>query len=240
MSIQEQMSFMTRFELTRNGLTPLLAILFAGAILILFAADATLIHSMIGDIIFLALFSGSFTLFARASSFKPLILNQNTMLAYPVMLVQQLPVTHKAIAYSRLIINNVYNILMQMCFILPYFIFVPALREQLTATSFIVFCTIWMSLGVFTSGSAANEDVGRTFKNRSRSGHIRFVTSLILLVGLFTFIHLGTPYTLIEGTIYIANTWPIIATVLALGFAYSGLIYGKQRIIRTLQTTDYI
>ncbi len=240
MSTQEQVSFITRFELLKNGLTPLLLILYAGALLILFASDRSLAHSMIGDIIFLSLFSGSFTLFARASLFKPLILNNHVMLTYPVLVMQTLPIKREAIAHSRLIINNVYNLLIQSCFIIPYFAFIPSFRGLMSVQTFFVFCVIWMSLGIFVSGSAAAQDAGRLLDKRKIAAHIRFVLLMILLAALFICIHMFTPYTLIEGTIYLAKTWPFLVCVVSFSLAYVGIFYGKRKIIKALQTTDYV
>lgn len=239
MSTREQVSFITRFELFNNGLTPLLLFVYAGALLIIFAVDASLTHSMIGDIIFLSLFSGSFTLFSRASFFKPLILSQNVMLTYPVLLMQQLPIKHEAIARSRLIIHNVYNLLMQSCFIIPYFMFVPSFREWMTIPTFIVFCVIWMSVGITASGSSATEDAGKTFHKRDTMALFRLVGYITGVVALFACVHMFTPYTLIEGTVYLASTWPIPSCVVSIGMAYLGISYGKRTIIQRLQTTDY-
>src|SRR5699024_8443458 len=155
MSVWEQVKRMAAFELTKNVATPLLSIVYAGALLIVFISEQSFEQSIFIDIVFLALFSGGFTFFAKMDRFKPQMMNEEMNFSYKVMFLQHLPIANQAIIRSRIIVHNVYNIVIQLFFIIPLYIFSPAFHALMPVHTFIVFVVMWMSLGVFASGFTA-------------------------------------------------------------------------------------
>lgn len=237
MSTWEQVKHITKFELTRNVVTPLLSILYAGALLIVFVSERSFDQSILIDIIFLALFSGSFTFFAKTDAFKPQVINEQIHTTYPIVFLQHLPIAHQAIINSRIIIHNVYNVVMQCFFIIPLYIFSPVFHALMPVQTFIIFLIVWLSLGVCASGFTAADEAGKTVSNRT------FTKSIfqIILIGIVIFIlYKFTPFSILGGSVYIVSNWPAIAVVGAIVFGSSGVIYGKAKMKRTLKTMDYM
>lgn len=238
MSTWKQARKIATFELSRNGITPLLLIVFAGILFVVYASDPVIYQEIYVDFVFLALFSGSFIMFARAGAFKTYEMDKQRM-AFSVVFLQQFPVSKQAVFYSRIIIHNVYNVFGQSLFIIPYYAFIPAFRETMPIYSFIAFYIMWISIGIFSSGFLAAEDAGKSMTQRDRSATIRLICQLVFAVAFLLWIYMYTPYTIISGSIEIAKHWPILASFIAFSFSIIGIYYGKRKTIRILQTTDY-
>lgn len=240
MSTWKQVKRIITFELFRNGLTPLVIFVLAVALFVVFSTEPSFDQSIIMDIIFFVLFTGSFTIFGHTESLKPQILGKNIAVSYPVILLQQLPIDTRAIINSRIIIHNVYNIFMQIVFIIPLYAFVPAFQKTMAFPTFILFVLLWMSLGVFASGFAAADDVGKSLNTRGKAALIRLTIQISLAIGFLYVLYDHTPYTLISGSIQIAENWPFLTLLAAILIATNGITYGRKKMKRILRTTDYI
>ncbi len=237
MSIWAQVKRMTAFELTKNVVTPLLSFLYAGALLVVFISEQSFEQSILIDIVFLALFSGGFTFFAKKDGFKPQMIDEEMHVSYKVVFLQHLPIANQEIIHSRIIVHNVYNVVIQLFFIIPLYIFSPAFHALMPVHTFIVFVVMWMSLGVFASGFTAADEAGKNISNRSFAKSI----AQIALIGLALFnLYEFTSFSFIGGSVYLATHWPVIACIGAVLFASSGVMYGKRKMQRALQTMDYM
>lgn len=237
MSIWEQVKRVTTFELKGNLITPLLSVLLAGALLVVFIGERSFEQSILNDIVFLALFSGGITFFAKTDGFRPQMIDEEMNTSYKIVFLQHFPIANQAIIHSRIIIHNVYNVVIQLFFIIPLYIFSPAFHALMPAHIFIVFVMMWMSLGVYASGFTAADEAGKNVSNRSFAKAI----AQIALIGIVLFIlYRFTSFSVIGGSVYIATHWPIFTCVGAIILAASGVIYGQRKMKRTLESTDYI
>ncbi len=237
MSVWEQVKRITQFELSRNVMTPLLSVVYAGALFIIFVTETDFEQSILIDIIFLSLFSGSFTLFAKTDAFKPQEINEQMYTSYQIVFLQHLPVSHQAIINSRIIIHNVYNVVMQLFFIIPLYIFSPVFQALMPIQAFIIFLILWMSLGVCASGFTAADEAGRNLSNHSFA---KSISQIALIVIVLFFLYRFTPFTILGGSIYIVTHWPLTAVIGAIILGSSGILYGKAKMNRTLKTMDYM
>ena len=237
MTTFEQVKHITRFELASNPWAPLLLLFYGAMLFIIFVSDTLFIESILFDVVFLALFSGGFTFFAKIDSFKPQLIGNRYFASHQVIFLQQFPVKKEAVFNSRVVVHNFYNFIIQLSFVILLYIFSPTLHTSMNISAFIVFVFMWMSVGVWASGFTAADEAGKGVNNRSLAIS---VMPIIVFAGLLFSLYTWTPYTLIKGSITIANEWPFAGIIGAIILASAGLYYGRRKMYRLLQTTDYI
>lgn len=237
MTTFKQVNHITRFELASNPLAPLLLLFYGAVLFVIFASDTLFMQSILFDIVFLALFTGGFTFFAKIQSFKPQLIGNRYFASHQVIFLQQLPVKNDAIFHSRVMVHNFYNFIIQLSFIILLYIFSPVFHTSMNIPTFIVFLFMWMSIGVCASGFTAADEAGKGVGNRT---FIVSMVQILLFAGFLFALYTWTPYTLIKASITIANKWPFAGMIGAISLASAGLYYGRKKMNRLLQTIDYI
>lgn len=237
MTTFEQVKHIARFELANNLWTPLLLPFYGAVLCVIFISDRLFTQSILFDIVFLALFSGGFTFFAKLDAYKPQSIGKLHVASEQIVFLLQMPVEKEAIFHSRVLIHTLYNFMIQLSFVILSYIFSPTLHTSMNLPTFIVFVCMWISVGVCASGFTAADEAGKGVGNRT---FIISMIQILVFACLLFALYMWTPYTLIKGSMIIANEWPLLAIIGAIILASAGLYYGRKKMNRLLQTTDYI
>src|SRR5699024_10949995 len=144
MTTFKQVKHIARFELASNPWAPLLLLFYGAVLFVIFVSDTLFMKSILFDVVFLSLFTGGFTFFAKIESFKPQLIGNRYFASHQVIFLQQLPVKKEAIFNSRVVVHNLYNFIIQMSFVILLYIFSPTLHSSMNIPTFIVFVFMWM------------------------------------------------------------------------------------------------
>lgn len=177
-------------------------------------------------------------LFMKPIKFQVQQMNDDFIVAPPIIKMQQLPIPTDVIVKSRFIIYFVYALPIQLIWLTILYVMAPALQEMLTVSSFISFSVIWLAFGVYVGSLFAATDAG------DRSSALRTtVYGVIILVAAVSFYVLFksiSDYGIVHWTIIFAQKWPILSILISVILAFIGLSYWQSYMKKTINKLDYL
>jgi len=190
------------------------------------------------DFIFLILFLLA-PAWHRPKRFLMQSVSQNSDLwAAPSLVLQlQLPITKNTLIKSRLLIYFFLSFPAQCLLLLAMYLVTPQLQTMVTPIEYIVFCIIWLSIGVYAGYIMPAGDVGDEINVKSVT--IAFLQLNVGTIAILTFFHLVIGYGLVHSTILIAKKYAILSVVGSLALLIAGLYFWSSYMRNRLYKTDY-
>lgn len=243
----KQAFWLAKFELTASPLH-LLALYILGPLLILFftfigvSTELTnyLNKNYVGfDLMFVIIFSIA-PAWLRARSFNVQKMSSDGELwASPTLAMQlQLPIPKEALIKSRFVIYFFYSFPLQCIFLFAIYIMTPAIQSMMTPSTYLVFCIIWLSFGIYAGYIMPASDVG---------DHVNVKTMIWSTIGLLfgtitllTFFILIIRHGVIYTTIILAQKWPLLSIGGSMILTVLGLTYWQYYMRKKIDATDYL
>ncbi|SET50898.1 hypothetical protein SAMN05216389_11335 [Oceanobacillus limi] len=165
------------------------------------------------------------------------IINDNVM-ASPIFVMNlHLPINQDILIKSRFIIYFMYTIPFQLFLLVGICLFSP-LQKLLTIEMLTPFLLFWISFGILVDGVLVKIDI-RINPSKYRHFLIGLFTYFIVTI-LLRVLHESTGYSLIDGSIFLAQEWPLITTCVTIFITALTTMLSNRKMLRLVRDTDYL
>lgn len=165
--------------------------------------------------------------------------NSSDLWAAPTLVLQlQWPISIKALIKSRLIIYFFLSFPVQCILLLSLYVATPQLKMLISPGHYIIFCIIWLAIGIYLGYVMPASDVGDRINTKSVT--IAFILLFGGVIAVLTFFHLVIGYGFIHSTILLAKSYPVLSIVGSLILLIIGLLYWQSYMKRQIHKLDYL
>lgn len=158
--------------------------------------------------------------------------------AAPTVVLQlQFPIKVKTLIKSRLIIYFFLSFPLQLVLLFAMYITPSKLSAIIAPSEYIIFCFIWLAMGVYLGYMMPASDVGGEVNSKSVA-----ITLFLITVGaitLLTFFHVVLGFGLLHSTILLAKNYPVMSIIVSFVLLIIGLFYWPYYMKNKIRKLDY-
>ncbi|MEC5424110.1 hypothetical protein QGM71_11465 [Virgibacillus sp. C22-A2] len=233
---------LAKLELRMSKFGFLSAFLFSMFILffIVTSIESYMENGFVGiDFFFVLLFSVA-TIWTKPKEFQIKKVSGDLIVLPLVVMQKQLPIKQDVIMKSRFIVHFFYSFPFQLLALIGIY-FMSPLPEMLSVGSFIAFAIIWLSFGVYAGYVFPLSEIGTKGPLTSTVGTIFIgVTLLIVLLSIFTMIHVLFENGIVYWSIILAQKWPIVSSIASILLAFFGFAHWQHYMKKAMDKLDYL